>query len=70
MSVRSRSPHTVDLRQRAREWIEGFHQATKEDQVNCVALLLCAADDAYDCAAEGHKRRLTESVAVGAQDVG
>ncbi|WP_326828698.1 hypothetical protein OIE13_22420 [Streptosporangium sp. NBC_01810] len=56
---------STDLRQRAREWIEGFRQASEEDRVNCVALLLCAAEDAYDCAAEGHKRGLADAAAVG-----
>lgn len=49
-----------DLRQRARDWITGFLAASDEDRVNCVALLLCAAEDAYRCAAESHKARLAD----------
>lgn len=54
----------LDLRQRAREWIEGFNEATEDDRVNVVALMLCAAEDAYDCAAEGHKGRLADYAAL------
>lgn len=50
---------TRDLRERAREWIRGFHEATEQDRVNCVALLLGAADDALQCAMDGHKTRGT-----------
>lgn len=53
-----------DLRQRAREWIAGFHEATEEDRVNCVALLLDAAEAAYQCAAEGHKSKHEDYVAL------
>lgn len=40
----------LDSRERAREWIVGFLVAADEDRVNCVALLLGAADDAILCA--------------------
>lgn len=46
--------YSLDNRERAREWIDGFRQATEEDQVNCVALLLGAASDAQGCVADGH----------------
>lgn len=45
----------ADRREQAREWITGFMSATDDDRVNCVALLLCAADDALECALN-HKR--------------
>lgn len=45
----------MDRREQAREWITDFMAATDDDRVNCVALLLCAADDALACAMK-HKR--------------
>ncbi|MEV8637759.1 hypothetical protein AB0395_39545 [Streptosporangium sp. NPDC051023] len=39
----------VDLRERAHEWIAGFLAASDEDRVNCVVLMLGAADDAIRC---------------------
>jgi hypothetical protein len=49
---------TANRRYRAREWLAGFREASEDDRVNTVALLLCAADDALECALN-HKR--TES---------
>jgi hypothetical protein len=45
----------MDRREQAREWITDFMATTDDDRVNCVALLLMAADDALECAME-HKR--------------
>jgi hypothetical protein len=45
----------MDRREQAREWIAGFMATTDDDRVNCVALLLCAADDALECGLN-HKR--------------
>ncbi|MEU4224303.1 hypothetical protein AB0F17_08420 [Nonomuraea sp. NPDC026600] len=47
-----------DLRQRARDWITGFLAASDEDRVNCVALMLGAADDALACVTDRHRARL------------
>lgn len=47
-----------DLRERARDWIAGFQDATEEDRVNCVALMLGAADDARACVTDRHRARL------------
>jgi hypothetical protein len=46
----------VDLRERAREWITGFLAASDDDRVNCVALMLGAADDAIRCAVNHHEQ--------------
>lgn len=57
----------LDSRERAREWIVGFLVAADEDRVNCVALLLGAADDAILCATT-HKRAELDDPTCPGQD--
>lgn len=51
------APQDATLRERAADWITGFHAASDDDRINCVALLLDATEAAYACAKERHKTR-------------